>query len=268
MPDLTPIEASLTIEFDRAFHIGTGRAEGPVNRTVRRTANGRPYVPASALKGALRETAERIVRRIDERAKTLEEPPEKFLGAQRRGDQAISEPCQAPRPQDMCQSRSPCVLCRLFGNTLTGRRLIVDDARPVDSPLLAAGSEDDMKRQRKSGEVETYTRVSVDRRRKGAKGNALFTSENARPTRLASRLSGQLRLTSIEDHPPAELILLASTLAATDQIGGGASAGRGRCRITVEEDRIRLGRGDDAKHYTLQTLVESFEPFANSLLFQ
>jgi hypothetical protein len=76
----------------------------------------------------------------------------------------------------------------------------------------------------------------MDRRRKGAKHGALFTTEYAQAhTPFRSQLSGQVPLTPINgEGPPAELVLLAATLRATDQIGGEASAGRGECDLQVE----------------------------------
>ena len=266
MPDLRSLHVSLTVEFDNAFHIGTGRAEGLVNRTVKRTADGRPYVPGSALKGALRESAERLLRRLDERAATLGASPERFLGNRRRASQVLDARCEAPKPQTMCQSEEPCITCRVFGNPLTGRRLTVDDARPVQPKTETASESGDMVHRRAGGEIEAYTQVRIDRRRKAAKGQALFASENARPKRLRSRLSGQIPLSPIEGHPPAELILLAASIAATDQIGAGASAGRGQCHIHVE-DKVHIRDGESTRSYKPSSLVKSLEPLADSLLF-
>ena len=65
MPSLEPLKVAFALNFEGPHHIGTGRAEGLLNRTVRRDARGRPYVPGSALKGALRIEAERLANRLD-----------------------------------------------------------------------------------------------------------------------------------------------------------------------------------------------------------
>jgi CRISPR/Cas system CSM-associated protein Csm3 (group 7 of RAMP superfamily) len=269
MPSLLPIDATLHLDFESAFHVGTGRAEGLANRTVKRTASGAPYVPASALKGALRETAERLIRRLDQRAVQLEVGPERFLGYRRRGKEVVPERCEAPRPENMCKSTDPCIVCRVFGNALSGRRLIVDDARPMDeAPERSSGAngEEDtgaMTRHRTRHGIETYTQLRIDRRRRGARAGALFTSEQARPTRLRSRLSGRLPLTPLSEGPPAELVLLAATLAATEQIGSGASTGRGQCHVQVAGGTIQAG----GEAYEASALVQSIEPLADHLLF-
>jgi len=260
MTDVFPLDVSIMLHFDQAVHLGTGRREGLVHRTVRRAADGQPYVPASALKGALRQTAERIVRTLDAADAFGDVAPEKHLGYRRRGTTVLDEPCRAPRPEEMCQSPTPCLVCRVFGNVYTGRRLIVDDAYLGASPernslnavLASGGGASDDAEEEKGGEVvriatsgreartETITRLQVDRRRHGAKSGALFTTEYARPqSSFASRLTGEIPRTPLTneeaDGEPAELVLLAAALRATDQIGGEASTGRGLCRLVVQD---------------------------------
>ncbi|MFB6274107.1 MAG: RAMP superfamily CRISPR-associated protein [Salinibacter sp.] len=263
MSDLRPLDVPITVHFEKSFHFGTGQREGLINRTVRRSASGAPYVPASALKGALRQTAERFVRTLDGLLRKGEEVPDEWrLGMRRRGTQKTSEMCTAPQPADMCQSASPCLVCRVFGNTYSGRRLIVDDAyldgsSPETKSLREAfrsveegnpeeeGNVIRRERPERIGQTETVTRLQMDRRRKGAQHGALFTTEYARgQAPFRGRLSGQVPLTPLEDGSPAELVLLAATLRSTDQIGGEASTGRGACSVRVES--IEEGAGDGA----------------------
>lgn len=250
MPETQPVHVPIAIHFDGAMHLGTGRAEGLVHRTVRRAADGRPYVPGSALKGALRMTAERVIGQLNRIFVDVKDAPEEWrLGRQRRGSQVRDERCRGPAPESMCQSRNPCLVCRVFGNVFTGTRLHVDDAEAGSGPLresmkelLQLQSDEEEETQRAGGRqhprassVDTFTRLSVSRRRKGAEKGALFTSEYSRPESVfETTLEGDLPLTSLHgDKPPAELVLLAATLAATDQIGGEATTGHGRCTIRV-----------------------------------
>jgi CRISPR/Cas system CSM-associated protein Csm3 (group 7 of RAMP superfamily) len=258
MTELFSLDVSITLHFDQPFHLGTGRREGLVHRTVRRTADGRPYVPASAIKGALRQTAERVVRTLDAAEEFGDVAPQKHLGYRRRGTTVVGEPCRAPRPEEMCQSPTPCLVCRVFGNVYTGRRLIVDDAYPAASPetnslkaVLASrgvvsgdAAEEDGQVLRvgppdREGQTETITRLQMDRRRRGAKSGALFTTEYARPrSSFSGQLTGEIPRTPLTNDEangePAELVLLAAALRATDQIGGETSTGRGQCRFAVE----------------------------------
>jgi CRISPR/Cas system CSM-associated protein Csm3 (group 7 of RAMP superfamily) len=252
---LHPVDIPLSIRFKESVHVGTGRRDGLVDRTVRRTADGHPYVPASAVKGALRQTAERLVRRLDAAAAFGDMAPDQHLGYRRRGSDVVEERCEAPRPEDMCQSASPCLVCRLFGNVYTGRRLVVDDATAAVSPatksrealFATARNGDDLEadgrviRQpgaAKAAETESITRLRMDRRRRGAASGALFTVEHARTHgTFKTHLTGRVPLTPLQNSDaegePAELVLLAATLRATDQIGGDASIGRGACRLVV-----------------------------------
>ncbi len=242
------------------MHIGTGRAEGLVNRTVRRAADGRPYVPGSALKGALRMTAERLVRQFNVMLDDEGLSPFEKLGYQHRGTDVRDRLCQGPRPETMCQSQDPCIVCRIFGNVFTGTRLHVDDAYPrhdvmresiktlaeihqneINTSESSKSSDSRLPAKERtfsrSGAVDTLTRLSVDRRRRGAKSGALFTSEYSQPTSgFTTMLSGTLPHTPLEmaDGLPAELVLLAATIAATDQIGGEATTGHGLCHLAID----------------------------------
>jgi CRISPR/Cas system CSM-associated protein Csm3 (group 7 of RAMP superfamily) len=235
------IDSAVLLRFERSAHIGTGRSEGPIDRAVRRDAEGEPYVPGSALKGALRMTAERLVQQLNE---ITDLGPEVQLGMRRRGDRVLEERCRAPRPEQMCQSHDPCVVCRLFGNVFTGSRLRVSDAHAQeDSPLDRslrdlADREDggDLLRgpQARTAPTDVLTRLRIDRRRKGAEAGALFTSEYSRKaSAYRASLTGTLPTVPLSDanERPAELVLLAAAVSATDQIGGEASTGHGRCRL-------------------------------------
>ena len=263
--DTHAVSIPLRISFDSSLHIGTGRAEGLINRTVRRAADGRPYVPGSALKGALRMTAERLVRQFNNMLGDDGLSPSEQLGYQRRGTTIRDEPCRGPRPETMCQSHDPCIVCRVFGNVFTGTRLHVDDACARPNPFTegmrkltelqqtqdgqtqsgqiqngdAASSPSKERAFSRGGSVDTLTRLSVDRRRQGAKSGALFTSEYSQGTSaFETSVSGELPYTPLEraDGCPAELVLLAATIAATDQIGGEATTGHGLCQITVAHE--------------------------------
>jgi CRISPR/Cas system CSM-associated protein Csm3 (group 7 of RAMP superfamily) len=230
MPTLSAIDADLEITFSSSHHLGTGRAEGLLDRTVRRGAGGEAYVPASALKGALREAAERLTRRLDRQLVELGAEREQRFGLRRRADTVLDEPCRAPRAEAMCQSRAPCIVCRLFGNVFTGARLVVDDAHVVPGPTGPPRH-------------ESVTRLAIDRRRRGAKKGALFSSEYSRPgPTYRSRLAGQVPLSPIEgDGVPAELVVLAGALRLARQVGAEGSTGHGQCHVRLGGGRLRAG---------------------------
>lgn len=262
-----PIKTHLQVRFTAPFHLGTGRGEGLLNRTVRRAADGRPYIPASAVKGALRQAAERLVGRLNQEVVGL--PPENRLGQRRRAGRVLDVPCLAPRPEDMCQGASACLLCRIFGNVFVGTRLVVDHAyavartdlamslsRLVPLGVLAAGSEQHAAR-------DVLTRVRINRRRRGAEAEALFSSEYIRQHDFVFHggLDGIVGWTLVDgqraagpDNPPVELVLLAAALRFVDQVGAEASTGHGACRFEVPGNVLRAG----GAAYGIDQLLDSF----------
>jgi len=254
--DSISLDVPLHIHFEAPMHLGTGRAEVLIDRTVRRNAEGDPYVPGSALKGALRMTAERLVGQLNEIGGLGEEM---YIGKRRRGQTVLDERCRAPRAEEMCQSRDPCIVCRLFGNVFTGSRLHVSGAQATgDSPLqksleaLATGTGGETAREHgemspatRASLTDVLTRLRIDRRRQGAEKGRLFTSEYSRPaTAYEAILSGTVPHTPLSNAMglPAELVLLAASIAATDQIGGESTTGHGTCRLQPHTtDLISVG---------------------------
>lgn len=267
MPELYPIDLDLRVEMQTSHHVGTGRAAGLTDRTIRRDAGGRPYLPASALKGALRESAERLVGRIDRTVGELGLGGEAQYGRRYRAGRVTESRCYAPRPEEMCLGAKACVVCRVFGNVHTGKRLRVADARrpegDLERSLLAAirNGGDKKGRSFASSEHETVTRLRMDRRRRGASDGGLFTSEYARPAHFSSRLTGHIPATPLRsgeelgpENPPVELIFLVGAIGLTEAVGAEKSTGHGRCRI-------ELAGGKDAISFAghtfeLETLID------------
>jgi CRISPR/Cas system CSM-associated protein Csm3 (group 7 of RAMP superfamily) len=271
MPDMHRLDSALDVAFETSHHLGTGRTEGVVDRTVRRDAGGRPYVPGSAIKGALRQSAERLAHHLDQHLMNMGGKPSDCFGRRQRAGNALDEACRAPDPRQMCIGGDPCIVCRVFGNVMTGRRLLVADASSrSDDPeakthQALADDEDDQTTARSpiSGDFEAVTHLSVDRRRRGAAHGKLFTSEYARPeTTFQTRLSGQFHGTPVDDetragvgNPPRELVLLVGAVRLTRQIGAEASTGHGRCRLRFGQERVSLGDVD----YDVDALFDAFD---------
>lgn len=262
---LLPLRAPLHVHFQTPYHLGSGRAEGLVNRTVRRTADGHAYVPASALKGALRQSTERLVALLNQSLRQLGADEEDCLGRRHRAGTIQPVPCRAPAPSEMCQSTTPCIICRIFGNVFTGSRLVVDDTYPDKDQkevkvlkALAESGEIQVPRFRSAGH-ETITRVRMDRRRRSAEAGALFSSEYSRAELiLRSRLSGHVQQAAnpAEGQTPPELILLAAAIRFTDHIGAEVSSGRGHCRLTCGlDDRLEAGGAP----YRLDDLIDRLD---------
>lgn len=253
MSNLLPVHANLTLTFTGTHHLGTGRAEGLLNRTVRRDARGRAYVPGTALKGALREAAERLAGVLDAQLDSTDASV-RFGMRHYMGDAVAGARCHAPRPEGMCRGAAACIICRVFGNVFTGHRLIVDDAYAMADPLLTKieGRLREHEPELTSsaadaahGRREQITRTSIDRRRRGVRSGALFTSEFIRErVTFRGSIDGQVGQTTLDysaDGAPAELVFLAATLRFMRQVGAGASLGRGHCHVALDDNVLVAG---------------------------
>lgn len=250
------IQADIRVQFRTPFHLGAGFGDVSINRIVKRTADRRPYVPASALKGALRMAAERVVQVVNRSTAVS------FANRLWQGEKPLEQLCRTPKLEDMCQSKTPCLICRLFGNVFTGNRLFVDDAYADESDLLSRLYD------KTFGENyvplvsrETITRAQIDRQRRGAKKGALFSSEYTPTTQqtFRSRLSGMLFLTQLDgDIPPLELILLAASVAFVEHIGAEVSIGRGHCDVIVDGDKGGV-IDVSGKPYSVHELIDHIE---------
>lgn len=156
------IDLQFKLRFDGAFAIQSGFPRGTIDRTVMRGLNGMPYIPASTLKGRVRDMAERV-------APTL----------------GYKNICRAPNPQFMCPELhgidgEHCIVCRTFGAPGISARsgatgLIWRDAKLCDEkgePLK------DIDMAAQNDYYYSRTQAQLSRARGVALAKHLFTSEN------------------------------------------------------------------------------------------
>lgn len=287
MLSLLPLHADLTIHTETAFHIGTGRAEGLIQRTFRRDALGQPYIPGSSLKGALRVTAERLAATLDQHLLTVGFDADNLLGRRRRLGVILAEPCRGPRPETMCLDSKPCMVCRIFGNVYTGSRLRVADAVLEEAPPVArmlkkletAEPETAQRFRARSLGQDVITHLQINRRRRTAQYQHLFTrAYTPAGLRFTTSLSGQVAynpalfippvpsrehlLAKTDDlPPPVSLIFLAAVLRSLHQIGAHASTGHGHCHLAV--DALHT----DKRAWSVNSLVANLgDPLVNRLV--
>jgi CRISPR/Cas system CSM-associated protein Csm3 (group 7 of RAMP superfamily) len=208
------IRFQLEISLDSPWHVGTGLSRGLIDRTTQRNGQGDVYVPASTVKGRLRNACEHVARIYASEGSKL-------------------VPCQPPRPDRMCRGTDACIVYSVFGSAYLGERLYFEDARMISESR-------DLYEPR--FQSQPRTRVKLDRRLGTAERGHLFTSEYAE-TALAfnTGVSGRLDLTSSDgDSGHAyELILLAAGVGFVKELGGDKSSGFGRCEISFV-DGIRV----------------------------
>ncbi len=208
----TKIDLQFPIELAGPLAIWSGFRRGQIQRTVLRSSQGQPFIPASTLKGRVRDAAERL-------AKTLGH-----------------EICEAPDPDLMCGNGASCLVCRTFGSpgisALSGHTgLIWRDAKLID--------EKDNPVEIKKEEADAYcyarTQVQLSRLRGTAQEQHLFTSETTiENLRFRGRIRGWLpAVTPTAGKFPEEMVLLCSALRLLTFVGGSKSRGAGLCKISL-----------------------------------
>ncbi len=204
----TKIDLHFPIALEGPLAIWSGFRRGQIQRTVMRGAKGLPFIPASTLKGRVRDAAERLARTLGH------------------------EICDAPNPKRMCGTSAPCLICRTFGSpgisALSGHTgLIWRDAKLHEH--------DQIKREEAEALYYARTQVQLSRLRGTALEKHLFTSET---TLENLRFNGIIRgwlpaTTPTAGKFPEELILLCSALRLLTFVGGAKSRGSGLCKIEL-----------------------------------
>lgn len=224
----TKIDLQFVITLPATMAIGSGFPSGQIDRTVVHDLNGLPYIPASTLKGRVRDLAERL-------AKTL----------------GHNDICNGPHPDFMCPARgqqnNPCLICRTFGTTgfssVSGQTgLIWRDAQACDEHL----KEIKVERQQEADDFfYARTQVQLSRPRGIALAKHLFTVQNTvENLRFKGRVRGwQLGTPSTGGSFSNELILLCASLKLLNFVGGSKSRGAGQCVLTLDQN-IKIDEKD------------------------
>jgi len=219
-----------------AMRVGAGKAQDPAatDQPIMRDAMGRPFLPGSAVKGALRSGLESVLRGL--------------AGSQRRGlwscdifvDQGDHERCTIPfEPERGAAREAPdlnkvretlCTTCGLFGSSYFAGRVFVHDLPLVDGSMLR---------------TEVRDGVGINRDLRTAQDGIKYDTEVVPPgTQFALEIL-------LENVSPLQRALLMQTLAFLDEglimLGGMTSRGLGRVRLEQQKiestNAVRLLRG-------------------------
>jgi len=181
----------VTIEFclGTAFHTTGNRRRWEADKALALDVEGQYVIPATTVKGFLREKAELLLRTW--------------------GHQV----CTGPEPSRMCDSTSLCLVCQVFGNPRHSSPLRFSDARFTAPAFHAIGT------AIRSG-------VAISRYRRAASPQRLFFVETtqAMPTHWIATCEGYFQSTQAAQEAAALLALAAAWGTA---IGGGRSRGLG-----------------------------------------
>ncbi|MFQ5633183.1 MAG: RAMP superfamily CRISPR-associated protein [bacterium] len=226
----TRIDFTYIVTLTGAMSINSGFPRGMVDRTVVRGLDALPYLPASTLKGRVRDMAERL-------------------------SQSLDIPiCHAPNPEAMCPAKNGingdrCIVCRTFGapgvSSKSGQtglvwrdaRLSEENGKPLSKDMT----------QSPHNLFYERTQVQLSRPSGVALAKHLFTSENTlERLNFKGRIRGWMDSKLVrENNIPENLVLLCAALKLLSYVGSGKSRGLGRCKVDF------LGQieiGDDKKY--------------------
>ena len=200
----------LTLEFPSGSVLIGGVSPSPEgSHKTHASRGGQPYIPATALRGALRQTLEALIR-----------------GAEGSGDPASvcaggsGIPYGPRQPSKVCvlDNGQPCVVCRLFG----GQR----DGLPANAVSFSALELFDATCQ-SAPAWTTRPGVGVTRQSRSVEKGRLFMQHVPSRRHLRYVAEGWLKDETL-------LHALNAAVLATQHIGSGRSRGLARCNLSLE----------------------------------
>jgi CRISPR-associated protein Csm3 len=201
------IEAHLTCE--TGLHIGAGKGTleiGGADNPVAKDSFGRPYIPGSSLRGAMRHNLEIALDALK---------PDQLVTLSRRRGQEIRIH-QTDRPDDE--------ICLIFGSSNASGRLIVSDAR-----LDAESITPQMREYLDEELTEVKSETAIDRLT--AQSTARTLERVPAGARFQVRMIFDVRCE--EDKELLPLLVQAMRLIEDSGLGGGRSRGSGRVTFSA-----------------------------------
>jgi CRISPR-associated RAMP protein (TIGR02581 family) len=211
-----------------ALRIGAGRATGVsgTDLPVVRDAFGKPYIPGSSFKGALRASVESLVRSVSDSKRAVCNPldPEEWC---------VQKPEGADEERfDNVVAEDTCLVCRVFGSPWLASKVSVRD-------LLVSQRE-------WVGQFEVRNGVAIDRDAGTAAEGLLYDFE---VVPAGTTFSCEIVVENADDW---ELGLLALALRPFERgeasLGGARSRGLGVVKLEWHE-RTRIEGGDGLLDY-------------------
>ncbi|MEW6296028.1 MAG: RAMP superfamily CRISPR-associated protein [Candidatus Diapherotrites archaeon] len=201
------LELRLEIEFLSKWHSGSGEGGLSANRLIRRDARGWPFIPASTLKGVIREQCEKLCRTLAEKYWLPLDPHERDL----RRPGAFAPLSQAPSPVET-----------IFGTNYEEGGLFFRDAYLIAEPYQ---------------DHFYQTRTRLHRLLGTAKEQHLFTTEYALPQTFTTTITGYHRHRTLaafqEGDLPYAYCLLVAGILSVEFLGSDKSSGSGGVRLHI-----------------------------------
>ena len=248
------------LRLESALHVGGGDTAGLASDSpIARDAYGRPLLPATTLKGALRATVDRLapvagsgrglhtcgLSPLEERCPSPPGSPARAAVERALREFAGSEREREEQLLHLLEERL-CATCRLFGSTWLAGRLFVADAYPADEGDLALEIRDGVGIDRDSGTLREHTRYSYEALPATAAFALHVEGENLAEEDLAllALAFGELRRGAV-------------------RIGGGGGHGLGACRLElqrVQSVRLTADAGSELRAYLLDGSMQAHDP--------
>lgn len=228
------IHISYTLEFSAPFHCGTGVRSGLIDRSVIRDSGQYLYVPASTIKGVVRELCEQLARFYE--------------------DSDVALRARIASPHDAVNAlkdlgAQPTLVTRIFGSQIRPGHLCFHDARQTAEEKKRYGTRDEPQRYQNM-QTDLSTQVRINRPTRTAVPGALYSSEfGVRTILFHGSIVGGLKCIPVssdidelfsdtKDGPTYSLLLLLAGLYLIERLGGNKSTGKGECRCTITQLEI------------------------------
>ena len=228
------IQIGYELEFSAPFHCGTGIRSGLIDRSATRDGGGYLYVPASTIKGVVRELCEQLARFYedsdDKMRARIASPHDKAIALKDLG-------------------AKPTLVTRIFGSQIGPGRLCFNDAQQTPEDKQQYDTRGEPKRYQNM-QTDLYTQVRLNRPTRTAVRGALYSSEfGVRKMVFQGSIVGGLECIPIsseidemfsgkEDEPTYSLLLLLAGLYMIERLGGNKSTGKGECRCMITQLKI------------------------------
>jgi CRISPR-associated protein Csm3 len=245
------------LELDTALRLSSGRASDVTDAPLMRDRAGRPFMPGSSLRGALRSELERILPEIRELKLrscvlfTLDDLPEACISVNEKKQKRVQEISEGRREGQTREGRETevakyvsehlCDLCQLFGSPQYASRLVIEDSLPL------------------AGNLKTSVRdgVGIDRDTGTAREGVKFNYEVLEPEKDL-RFRFRMQVENLNDTDRKLLRVLVFLLLDGFFVGGKRSAGLGRIRLAPNTLKVT---GFDGAAGFWKALAENRDPY-------
>lgn len=189
---MIPLDLRWRFRWATAFHSTGNQTALGIDKLLVRDARGTPILPATSIKGILRDAAEAVLRSLGQKA------------------------CISPNPAEMCEDPAAlCAVCQIFGNPRFPSPLRFFDARPHAVASFSISMNPHLR-----------SHVAISRRRRAALEARLFTIETlwVQGLQWEARVTGYFADRSAAEKAAGLLVLSARAVSA---IGGHRTRGLG-----------------------------------------